>query len=146
MVVPGRSEDKLWKAATNKLPGAQGAPIYCHHNLSYLAKSCHIMSYIVISTSFITTTISPKLVPGTSMGRQGTALASSMGRPTTGEPPTAVAAAADDDDVDVDDAAADDSYDNDNDDRDGSIDDHNDTLPENMTIVRCFSDVPRNPL
>ena len=79
------------------------------------------MSYIVISTSFITTTISPKLVPGTSMGRQGTALASSMGRPTTGEPP-----AADDDDVDVDDAAADDSYDNDNDDRDGSIDDHDD--------------------
>ena len=121
MVVPGRSEDKLWKAATNKLPGAQGAPIYCHHNLSYLVRSCHILSnlviyvtsYLVISTSFIT--ISPKLVPGTSMGRQGTALASSMGRPTTGEPPAAAAVAAaaaaadDDDDVDVDDAAADDS-------------------------------------
>ena len=114
MVVPGRGEDKLWKAATNKLPGAQGAPIYCHHNLSYLAKSCHIMSYIVISTSFITTTISPKLVPGTSMGRQGTALASSMGRPTTGEPPAADAAA--DDNDDAADADERDSFDNDNDD------------------------------
>ena len=45
MFVPGRSEDKLWQASTNKLPGTQGAIISCSI-LSYLAMllfviSCH---------------------------------------------------------------------------------------------------------
>ena len=74
----GSCKDKLWSTAPNKLASAQGTCIDHHHHHHHHQEAPRH------TRCFHHTHYFSQLVPGTSMGRQGTALASSMGRPTTG--------------------------------------------------------------